>query len=178
MMKNDDSAADLAALNPPLVTKFEPDDYSDVGQGTMLARAFRHCLCYCDGIGWLTYKDGVWSASEIEAHGYSQKLTTLQLQEAAARESDSGSQRKSKDDKDKYFNYACSRRSSARISAALKEATPMLSIEPEVLDGDSLILNTPSGEVNLSTGEMCPHDPEHYITHMTSVSPSDVGAET
>ena len=178
MMKNDDATAALADLNSPLLTTFEPDDYSDVGQGTMLARAFKHCLCYCDGIGWLTYKDGVWSESEIEARGYSQKLTMLQLQEAAAREAESGSQRKSKDDKDKYFNYACSRRSSAKISAALKEATPMLAIKIEDLDGDPLILNTTAGEVNLRTGEMLPHDSKHYITHMTSVSPSDDGAET
>ena len=46
-----------------------------------------------------------------------------------------------------------------------------------MLDGDPLILNTPDGEINLETGEMQPHDPEHFITHMTSYPPSDKGAE-
>ena len=69
------------------------------------------------------------------------------------------------------------RRSSARIAPALKEAKPKMSIKASMLDGDPLILNTPDGEINLETGEMQPHDPEHFITHMTSNAPSDKGAE-
>ena len=52
-----------------------------------------------------------------------------------------------------------------------------MSIKASMLDGDPLILNTPDGEINLETGEMQPHDPEHFITHMTSNAPSDKGAE-
>lgn len=165
-------------LNDTLLNSFIPSDYSDVGQGTLLARAYRHCLCYCEGMGWLIYKDGVWIASDIAAQGYSQKLTNLQLQEAKANRLSSfkqGTQTNSVDER--YFNYACSRRSTARIAAALKEAMPMLSIEASDLDADPLILNTPRGEVHLASGEIMPHNPEHYITHMTSLSPSDNGAE-
>ena len=63
---------------------YMPTDYSDVGQGTLLAQIYGHCLCYCDSIGWLTYKGGTWTHSDIEAQGYSQKLTELQLEEASA----------------------------------------------------------------------------------------------
>ena len=155
-----------------------PTDYSDVGQGTLLAETYAHCLCYCESIGWLTYEDGIWTHSDIEAQGYSQKLTELQLQEAAAIQCASYQQGKSSDEGNKYLEYARSRRSSARISATLKEAMPMLSIDASALDSDPLLLNTPGGEIELSTGKMLEHDPKHYITHQTNVTPSHEGAET
>lgn len=164
--------------NNSLLNSFEPTDYTDVGQGQLLARAYSHRLCHCEGLGWLSYNDGIWVQSDIDAHGYSQKLTDLQLQEAMFRRLSSlshGSASTSNDDK--FLEYAKSRRASARIAAALKEAMPMLSIEPSALDADPLILNTPEGEIRLDTGEMLPHDPTHYITHMTSISPSDEGCE-
>jgi len=163
--------------NDSLPSTFEPADYSDVGQGQLLARAYKHCLCYCDGIGWLTYKDGIWVPSDIDAQGYSQKLTDLQLQEAVASRYASYQKGSSTTEGDKYLDYARSRRSSARIAATLKEATPMLCIETEVLDGNPLILNTPDGEVDLQTGELMPHDPGHFITHMTATSSSNEGSE-
>ena len=64
MMQTDLSTGDLCA---PLVTTFIPADYSDVGQGTLLAEAFHHCLCHCDSMGWMTYKDGIWEPSKAEA---------------------------------------------------------------------------------------------------------------
>ena len=176
MMQNETCTGDLSA---PLVTTFTPDDYSDVGQGALLADAYRHCLCYCENFkGWLRYQDGIWALSNPDARRYSQKLTALQLQEATADRLARIQQGKSTDDADRYLKYALSRRASGKIDSALKEAAPMLCIDPSILDGDPLILNTPSGEVDLRTGEIMPHDSAHYITHMTKVTPSTEGAET
>lgn len=163
-------------INDTLLSSFEPSDYTDVGQGQLLARAYKHRLCYCEGLGWLTYKDGIWVQSDIDAHGYSQKLTDLQSQEAMSKRLYSlkqGTAPSTKDDL--YLEYARSRRASARISATLKEAMPSLSIDTSILDGDPLVLNTPNGEIRLDTGETMPHDPNHYITHMTMLSPSEKG---
>ena len=173
-MANEDN---LIIENDSLLSTFEPTDYSDVGQGQLLARAYKHRLCFCEGIGWFTYKDGIWVPSDIDAHGYSQKLTGLQLQEAAAKRYTSYKEGASATDGDKYLDYARSRRTTARIAATLKEAMPMLCIETAALDGNPLILNTPSGEVDLSTSELMPHDPDHYITHITAASPSSEGWE-
>lgn len=54
----------------------------------------------------------------------------------------------------------------------------MLNIDIAALDSNPLLLNTPGGEVDLSTGDILSHDPKHYITRMTSVTPSDEGSET
>ncbi len=165
-------------INDSLLSSFEPTDYTDVGQGKLLADAYKHRLAYCEGMGWLTYKDGVWIHSDIDAHGYSQKLTDLQRQEAMDRYQ--ASLRKgasSKSNEEAYVDYARARRATARVSATLKEAIPSLNIETSALDADPLILNTPDGEIHLDTGEITPHAPEHYITHMTKLSPSDEGRE-
>lgn len=175
MMQTDNSTGDLSA---PLVTTFIPSDFSDVGQGTLLANAYRHCLCYCDSMGWMTYKNGIWEPSKTAARSYSQKLTTLQLQEAAATRYANLRQGKSSEEAEHYLKYANSRRSTSRVTAAITEAEPLLSIETSALDCDPLILNTPSGEVDLRTGEMMPHNPAHYITRKTSVAPTDEGIET
>lgn len=175
-MANDENLFQIT--NDTLLTSFKPTDYTDVGQGQLLARAYKHRLCHCQGVGWLFYENGVWTQSDLAAQEFSQKLTTLQFQEAATDRLvhlKNGSS--SPTDSDEYLNYARSRRSSARIAATLKEAAPSLHIDINALDADPLILNTPSGEVHLETGALVPHDPEHYITHITRVSPSDEGYE-
>ena len=143
--------------NDTLLDSFEPKDYTDVGQAQIFADAYRYRLRHCEGMGWLSYKDGIWVQSDTDAHGYSQKLTDLQLQEASDRRRIKLMQgEKSTAKEEAYLQYVQTRRSSARISATLKEATPMLTIETSALDGDPLILNTPIGEIHLDTGEITP----------------------
>ena len=165
--------------NDSLLNSFEPTDYTDVGQGHLLAEAYKHRLAFCEGMGWLTYKDGIWVQSDIDAQGYSQKLTILQLQEAMCKQLSNLKQGASTTPReDPYISYARTRRSTARIAATLKEAMPKLSINVSALDADPLILNTPCGEIHLDTGEITPHEPNHYITHMTNISPSEEGSKT
>lgn len=164
--------------NDSLIDTFIPTDFTDVGQGAMLYDAYHHRLRYCEGMGWLVYGDGIWTQSATAAQGYSQRLTDLQMQEAEAMQmADIGAAKKIASYSEEYREYVMLRRSSSRIAAALKEAKPKLSIKASMLDGDPLILNTPNGEIDLKTGKMLPHDPEHFITHMTACSPSTEGAD-
>lgn len=164
--------------NDTLITSFVPTDLTDVGQGTLLYEAYHHKLRYCEGVGWIVYGEGTWTQSETGAQGYSQRLTDLQMQEAEAMQmAEIKASNAISSNSQNFASYVMTRRSSARIASALKEAKPKMSIKASMLDGDPLILNTPDGEINLETGEMQPHDPEHFITHMTSYPPSDKGAE-
>ncbi len=61
----------------------------------------------------------------------------------------------------------------SRVNAILNLAKPMLTIDVADLDADPYLLNTPGGEVDLRTGELTPHDPRHYHTRMTKVTPSE-----
>lgn len=76
-----------------------------------------------------------------------------------------------------YRKYAIKRRDTKYISAALKEARPMIQIEQRILDSDEFLLNMPSGTCNLRTGAVQEHNALDYITKQTAVDPSDDGAD-
>ena len=70
-----------------------------------------------------------------------------------------------------YRKYAIKRRDTKYISAALKEARPMIQIEQRVLDADEFLLNLPSGTCDLRTGAVREHNAQDYITKQTAVDP-------
>ncbi len=78
-----------------------------------------------------------------------------------------------------YKKYCIDRRSSKNITATLKEARPLLEIDMSAFDNNEFLLNTPNGTYDLRKGlaGIQPHDPEDYITKVTSVSPSEKGKE-
>lgn len=57
--------------------------------------------------------------------------------------------------------------SAARITAVLKLAGNLIEVDAAALDADDHLLNTPSGVVDLRTGELHPHDPELLMTRIT-----------
>src|SRR5574344_2407642 len=78
-----------------------------------------------------------------------------------------------------YKRYCIDRRSSKNITATLKEARPLLEIDMSAFDNNEFLLNTPNGTYDLRKGlaGIQTHDPEDYITKITSVSPSEKGKE-
>ena len=48
---------------------------------------------------------------------------------------------------------------------------PSITVGPDAWDADKHYLNCPDGTYNLKTGERMDHDPAHFITRMTRVSP-------
>ena len=74
-----------------------------------------------------------------------------------------------------YREFLLKCRNSGKIRGILEEAKACLEIDVADLDSDPFLLNTPGGEVNLRTGELLPHDPEHFHTRMTTASPSMEG---
>lgn len=76
-----------------------------------------------------------------------------------------------------YRKYAIKRRDTKYISAALKEARPMIQIEQRVLDADEFLLNLPSGTCDLRTGAVREHNAQDYITKQTAVDPSGDGMD-
>ena len=78
-----------------------------------------------------------------------------------------------------YKAFALDRRSSKNITNTLKEARPMLAITPRELDADPYLLCTPAGTYDLRKGMAgrMDHRPEHFMTKVTAVSPSDKGAD-
>jgi P4 family phage/plasmid primase-like protien len=185
-----------AVYNPnskALVPRLKPDDYTDLGQSRVFAREYGEQLRYSRATDWLVYNGVVWREAPVAAKGLTHTLTDQQLEDAHKKfmqaHEDLEKAEKAGDETmiamakaamkraEDYHKFVLSRRNSGKLSAALSVSEPMLEIDVAVLDADPFKLNTPSGTVDLRTGQFSLHDPLDYCTKITAVSPSDEGAE-
>lgn len=178
-----------------------PEDFSDVGQAIVLSREYMDRLRFSPATDYIVFNGSFWEESQPNAQGIAQELTARQLEEAETEiqrcmkeMSDNGAwamlaamgakkamaafseaQRRSFEKYERaetYRKYAIKRRDTKYISAALKEARPMIQIEQRVLDADEFLLNLPSGTCDLRTGAVREHNAQDYITKQTAVDPS------
>ena len=186
--------------------KYKPIDYTDVGQALVLFDLFSHKLRYSPATDYIVYNGSYWEESKPKAQGVVQELTHRQLKEANEMMSRlyqcmaengmldiiaSVSQKKAESMFEgeqaeiykaykaalEYKSFVLKRRNTNFISAALKEARPLLEINPRDLDADEFLLNTPHSTYQLKTGEELEHIPENYNTKQTTVDPSSKGSE-
>ena len=184
--------------------QLKPSDYSDVGQATVLAREYEGKLRYSPSTDFLVYNGRFWEESKPKAQAVAQELTTRQLEEAEteikkatdemmkngawellasmgpkkaamAFSSEQARSFQKYESATTYHNYAIKRRDSKYITAALKEAHPMVEIDQRQLDADEFLLNTPSATYDLRIGLPSAHEhtPADFITKQTTVDPSD-----
>lgn len=183
-----------------------PEDFSDVGQAIVLSREYMDRLRFSPATDYIVFNGSFWEESQTNAQGIAQELTARQLEEAETEiqrcmkeMSDNGAwamlaamgakkamaafseaQRRSFEKYERaetYRKYAIKRRDTKYISAALKEARPMIQIEQRVLDADEFLLNLPSGTCDLRTGAVREHNAQDYITKQTAVDPSGDGMD-
>jgi len=78
-----------------------------------------------------------------------------------------------------YYAFVMKCRNMKGLKAAMEAAMPLLEKQPDELDSNPFLLNTPTATYNLTEGltGTKEHDPEDYITKVTTVSPDDVGAD-
>lgn len=183
-----------------------PEDFSDVGQAIVLSREYLDRLRFSPATDYIVFNGSFWEESQPNAQGIAQELTARQLEEAEteiqrcmkemsengawamlaamgakkAMAAFSEAQRRSFEKYERaetYRKYAIKRRDTKYISAALKEARPMIQIEQRVLDADEFLLNLPSGTCDLRTGAIREHNAQDYITKQTAVDPSGDGMD-
>lgn len=170
----------------------KPDDYSDVGQATVLAREYEDMLRYSPSTDYMVYNGSFWEESKPKSQGVSQDLTERQLMEAEAEikkamdelvknggmeilvsvgpkkavqmfNRQQAHSYELYEDAVAYKKYAIKRRDSKSIAATLKEARPMLEVEQRNLDADEFMLNTPTLTYDLRQGMQYPL--EHMAEH-------------
>lgn len=183
-----------------------PEDFSDVGQAIVLSREYMDRLRFSPATDYIVFNGSFWEESQPNAQGIAQELTARQLEEAEteiqrcmkemsengawamlaamgakkAMAAFSEAQRRSFEKYERaetYRKYAIKHRDTKYISAALKEARPMIQIEQRVLDADEFLLNLPSGTCDLRTGAVREHNAQDYITKQTAVDPSGDGMD-
>lgn len=154
-----------------------PDELTDTGEAKFLAKVCSQTLKHSGATGWLSYEDGKWEMSDSIARLSVHRLTSRQLQFARTELSKPGLSDGRASYLKSFKTFALKHQESRKISACLKEAAPLLRIDPSELDGDPFLLNTPEGTVDLRSGQMRPHAPSDMLTKMTACVPSKEGEQ-
>lgn len=169
-----------------------PDDFSDVGNMETFSTLNAGRLLYTDSRGWLCWDGLRWVADDHQAHEravlFSQAMlddargrykTALHTQaEAKAQENMEAVEQFTamvKAEKS-YLDHANRTRAERRIKAILELAKHRCVIDPARLDANPAELNTPTGIVNLVTGEIRPCDRSALCTKVTACAPGKTGA--
>lgn len=158
-----------------------PDDFTDIGQASLMAMNYLDRVRYSPATKWLAYSGGVWNENEPLAHRVFQELTERQLsqareqtaqletqatkieQVAGATDADdtaamvrviSAKERlKSEAEHAQAFMlFVKKRRSSKAIRDTMKETQPLVLINPDELDHNPYLLCTPCGTLDLRYG--------------------------
>lgn len=186
-------------------TPRKPDDYSDVGQAYAFAKHCRSYVRYSPATDYIVYDGICWQESKPRSQAAMQQFTDAQLEEAESwlarteeRMEETGANAviaehgksaldfMNEEQKTALFahqgaisykKFVLQRRDSKYQVAALREARPMVEIDPSELDADGFLLNTPDCTVDLRKGTdgRQPHRAEDFITKCTAVSPGKKG---
>ena len=144
-----------------------------------MGNAKRFCDCFGEDVRysytdkkWYWYDGRKWS---VDTNGTIERLSdkAAELMRAEAQvyaqtDADEGT------DMQKAFEKHCkASRSNKSKRAMLTEVQHHVPIVPAQTDRHKFLLNTPSGVINLRTGEISEHDPRLYLTKITSVEYSE-----
>ncbi len=141
--------------------ELSPPEYSETELASLLDATYGVKIRYVDAWGkWFIFNGKVWKEDQTQrVYSYARKVCIR----AAASLGESSSAR----------TLARKIASSSTINAVVKiaQALPRIAATVDQWDADLWLLNTPKGVVDLRTGKMRKHNPEDYMTRITSVSP-------
>lgn len=135
---------------------------SDQGNAERFAADHAGTVLHVAGIGWHVW-DGVrWRPDSGVLAMQSAKKTARKLRQAAV-------EIEHKEIADKWFSHALRSENKSRLDAmlSLAQSEPAVLAEPAELDRDPLLLNTPSGVIDLRSGRISPNDPGQLLTVAT-----------
>lgn len=171
----------------------KPSDYTDVGEALILAREYGNGLRHSPATNFLVYSGQVWEENAARARGCLHDLTQRQLDELTpvllatieavktARVTSGHSCVQEAEQRAKaaqaYQKFILKCRDSRTITGVMKEAQTPFEIDVAELDKNPYLLNTPSGEVDLRTGDLSSHNPGNYHTKITAVASSNEGMD-
>lgn len=151
----------------PGYPKCLPDGHNstDIGNARRLVANAGDSIRYCHGLGWLVWTGTRWMA---DPDG---KRIRRRAQEVPARIR-ALSRKAEGDDKKRCLEHAEYSERTGAISNMIQEASamPEVWVETDQLDQHHELLNTPSGMVDLRTGELLAHEPGKLMTKLAGIA--------
>lgn len=178
----------------------KPPDFSDAGNAAVFSDIHRNELIFVDALGWLWWNGRKWERDDHKAMTRALDLSARMLKEAVtanreallkhaeaqakyAESGDPGDGEAVKAAKEEqkrakaYLTHAQSLRSATHLRNMLELSKPALVLKADKLDANPIDLNTPEGIVNLTTGQLRPHERFAYCSQITEAAPSANGAQ-
>lgn len=159
MKASDHEAAVRAVMADPL-SGGEPDllapDLNDNGNAERVIRLHGSVLRYCHGFRkWLWYDGRRWAVDDTDQARRLVKDAMIQT----ARQANTHRA-------EAVLKWATRSLDHRRLTSALSLAECEIFVRAAELDTHPDLLNFLNGTVNLRTGELLPHDPQHFITKL------------
>lgn len=156
--------------------EFMPNGFTDADNAALFIEKCNGEIRFCETRGWLVWNGKQWQTDDLKVNRFAQEFTRKMRDEArtclrAAKTPEE------KDFAEAYMKFASKSRNKGGINAIIELAKALCYIAPKKLDADPLILNTPTGIVDLKTGEIKLHTPNALCTKMTAIGPSAEGTE-
>lgn len=190
------AARDFAPVDDTQPVK--PPDYSDAGNASVYSRLYQKDLIFVDALGWLCWNGRRWDRNDHKALAWAIDLSERMLKEALARYSEAQRLQaeamsrlaETGEDEDKeavteakaavkkagaYLAHAKNLRNATRLKNMMELSKPALVLKADKLDANPFDLNTPAGIVNLTNGDLRPHDRAAYCSQITEASPGKKG---
>lgn len=128
------------------------DAFTDTDNARQFAEESAGRLAFCHESGWLAYTGGVWAESQLQELALATQTSAriaIEAPDAKTRE--------------KLL-------SAKSVREMLFLARPALGVPMKAFDADPWLLNTPTGTVDLRSGELRAHNPNDRITKITAAS--------
>lgn len=141
----------------------QPNDKDELLTEDRSARLFaeRHAgrLLYCHETGgWYGWNGAAWEQDRLQAAFYWARELARELCQ----------------DESPRTRFIASKTSFAAGVERFCRADPAFAVTADIWDCDPLLLGTPSGTVDLRTGDLRPSEPDERITKLTAIAPADL----
>lgn len=165
---------------PEPVVALDPQDQPQ-RRNTHRANAWRIArfhggeLRFAPGLGFLVYDGRRWKPSKTGALRIASRVSRYVCEEVAdlmreAAQTKSEERRKALEAKAQSLGaWARTSEQGTAIRQSLELTAPLVEIDPGELDRHPLLLNIENGTLDLSTGEIRPHDPADFLTRCAPV---------
>lgn len=136
---------------------------SDTGNAARFARQYEEAVRWVKDQGkWIVLSNGYWPYEEEPAVIGLAKKTAANMFVLASQLDDPEEQKR-------IVAWALQSENASRLQAMVKLSKDLLSVESDVLDTHTLLLNVRNGTLDLKTGTLRPPDPTDYITKRVDI---------
>jgi putative DNA primase/helicase len=161
-------AATTTAEEPEFTTAAATkiEKFTDLGNARRFVARYRATMRYCEGWArWLVWDGMLWAEDErLEALARAEDLIRSLYPVVGTIEDE--------DQKKAFLRHLINSESHCSLSALLNlaKADRRLARHPDDFDRDRWLFTCGSGTINLKTGGLLPHNPEHLITKLAPVT--------